>query len=154
MVQALPLVLLSKVVHIMFIWFLLFIAEKCAIDAFIQGVYIESKDPPRLGKFVSWAFAFDILFCLVFTVFVYMCIARFITEPLIGGQSILIAIAFDMYVSLTLSMMASLVVAKVTQNRSCLRYKDDGLRGIRAFFLLALCISVVLCLPPYYLLLA
>lgn len=146
-------ILLAKLIHIMFLWFTFYIAEKVAIDDFITAVYVEEGEPASLMKTVLRVFISDFVFCTVFMLCLYIFMARSSDQPILGGMAILYATGSDLYMAWTLCFLLSTTIAWVSQSQSCCRYKDDGLRGTRAYCYTALCISAIVCLPPYYLVL-
>jgi hypothetical protein len=148
----LPAIILTKLLHIIFLWFILFVAEKTALDAFITRVYLEERDPPSLRNIVTGAFLADFIVCMVLLAGTYLVIIRTITVPLVGGSRIILGVAVDLLLSWTLSLSACLVIAVTSQKMTCLRFRDDGLRGIRAVFGTSLVMCIFICVVPYFLL--
>lgn len=151
--EVLFIALLVKLLHITFLWFAFYVAEKVALDDFVTAVYVKSIDPPSLDRIVLRVFIADAVFCVMLLAGVYLLLRRSIDEPIIGGMTIIWAIAADLFLSYIISFLISLFIGRVAQSQSCCRYKDDGLRGTRAFCYTALCLSIIICLPPYFLIL-
>lgn len=145
------LLLVCKLIHVILLWFAFYVAEKAALDAFITKVYVEKREkPPRMEWIPTGVFVADFAAVLLLVVCAYFIIARSISAPLIGGQRLVMLLGLDLMASWFLAFMVSLVAANVAQRQSCMRYKDDGLRGIRAYCYVALCLSVVMCVIPYF----
>lgn len=147
------LLLACKLFHVIFLWFAFYVAEKAALDAFITRVYVEKRRPPRLEWIPVGVFSAGAVMVMFLILGSYTVLVRSLTAPLMGGYKLIWTLATDLIVAWALAFVASLASAMVSQNQTCMRYKDDGLRGIRAYCYMALCISVVISLIPYYLIL-
>lgn len=141
-----------KLLHIVFLWFMFFLTEKIALQEFIDYVYVQGKAPPNLEWTVLRVFVADFFFCCILLGGVYVYMAS-LGETIVGGQQILWAIAADLLLAWKLSFVAVGGIAWIAQSQSCCRYKDDGLRGTRAFCYTSLILTILICLPPYYLIL-
>ena len=144
--------LVVKLLHALFLWFMFFLAEKIALQAFITTVYVDGAEPPTLTPTVLRVFIADAVFCFILFAGVYFYISSG-EDAVIGGRHILFAIGADLLLTWKLSFIVTSGVAWIAQSQSCCRFKDDGLRGIRAFCLTSLYLSLVILGPPYYMIL-
>lgn len=141
-----------KIFRALFLWLAWYVAEKVSLDAFVTSVYVERKGPPKLQSVVAWIFLADFLFGLFMLAVAYFAMARSSGgEPIVGGWRVLLTAAADLYICWQLGFFCSLAVVIVAQKQTCCRYKDDGLRGIRASFVLAFLLSLTVSAPPYFL---
>jgi hypothetical protein len=147
------LAIVIKSVHILFLWIIFYVAEKVALDRFIHYVYIKDAKPPSLQDIAVQVFVTDSILMFLVLALVYLFVSRIIDEPLMGGNTMFINVGIDMLISIMFASLATISIAAVSQSQSCTRFKDDGLRGTRAFCELALLISVVFVALPYYMLL-
>lgn len=143
-------VYLVKLLRFSVIWISLFVVEKVYQDAYVSKVLIRDGEPPDLRPIVLYTLLVD----FVFSVFVLVIVALLNAQnqgPTYAIDSVLAQALIVDYVSST-SVMAALGwgVATVVQDKKLLRYKDDGLRSIRALGTLILYGSLVTLLLPYY----
>lgn len=151
------LLLLSKLLHMIVLWTLFYITEKITLDAFVMKMYVDNGDnpdpkPPPLWRIPVSVFAVDLLFVVLISGALLLAVRRLVTNPVIGGQTLLSMVSMDMLICYALCFAVAAILAAVAQNQSCCRYKEDGIRGIRAYTFAALCASLILCIPPYCLL--
>ena len=153
-------IFLSKFLHSLYLWVSFSINEKIALDKYVEVMYIEGADqvdrptPPPLWHIPLRVFIPDLAIIALITATIYLVVTRLIEEPIIGGSKVFMLIATDLILSMVLAFIASVGISLVAQNQTCCRYADDGVRGIRAYCLIALAISLALCLPPFFLLIA
>jgi uncharacterized membrane protein YhaH (DUF805 family) len=156
-----------KLFHILFLWVSFFVNEKIALDDFITKMYIEndvdgntadrggdgpsSAVPPPLWRIPLRVFISDVLAIAVIMTAVTLFARRFIDQPVVGGQKLLMLLFADILIAYVLAFAVSVLLAFISQSQSCCRYKDDGIRGIRAYSFTALAVSMIICLPPYFL---
>ena len=157
MLEFLFLVFLAKLIHSLFIWSAFFVSEKIALDEYISVMYIDNDGtseikPPALWRIPLRVFIADIVVIALIMTMIYLVVARMIEEPIVGGSKLLFMIFVDLAISYSISFIVAIALSRVSQNQTCCRFKDDGLRGIRAYCFTALCVTLVICLPPYYLL--
>lgn len=141
-----------KVVRVMVFWIALFMADKIFQDMFVRRVLVEDGEPPDLRYLVPVALGIDFAVCaVIFTALVL--VRRAYKKPgntFVVDGALLRALAFDYGVSTAALLAAGVLLGDAVQNRRLLRYRDMGLRGIRAFCDLFLPIGAVLIAIPFY----
>ena len=166
--ELLFIVFAAKLFHMLFLWLAFWVGEKAALDAFITNMYInaplansppagessssKSNKPPSLIVLTVCIFLVDLMVFLIIPVCVYYTFARLIKVPRIGGTRVITVVMVDAAIAWFMAFVVSLAYASIAQNQSYCSYADDGLRGIRAYTSMALCTSLLLILPPYFLL--
>ena len=148
-------VILTKVLHLSFLYAMFFIGARIAENNFIDTVYVKGLDPPSLASIVSGVFLIDFVFCAFIVAATYASFWRYATTinaSVLGARSIVWAVALDLLTSWKLAFTASAGAAWVVGNTDYFYTKDDGLRGARAWGSLSWAASFVFCLPPYFLL--
>ena len=143
-------VALSKVLHFVILWVVFYFSEKIILDSFINNVYVDGVDPPGIAKMFVYIFIFDFLFLIPVLFGVYMSIASG-SKDVPGGKNLMTNVTLDLFISWNVAFLACVAIAYVSESQSCCRYKDDGLRGIRAVFQINFYVAALLLLPPYYL---
>ena len=164
MLEFLLYIFLAKAIHNTLLWVNLFINEKIAIDGFIQHMYVNSPDklgdgdeplkPPPLWYITVRVFLADYLVIALIIFILYLMYSGSLTAPVVGGRRLFLLIAVDLLLTHTISFLVCLGIASASQKQTCCRYKDDGIRGIRAYCFTALVVTLPLSLLPFYLLVA
>ena len=141
-----------KVARIMVLWIALYLMDKVFQDAFVQQTLVNDKDPPDLRWLVPCALLID-------TVAIgAMCVVLLLLRAMFqeGGRTFVIdkalvrLVAFDFACSSALILALGVALAHVAQDATLLRYRDVGLRGIRAFSELVLMLAMVVIPIPFY----
>jgi len=146
---------LLKLYRMMVLWLVVAGIKDYYADAFVRSVYIHgASSPPSLLTFVpvvmgieGAAFALPMLTAYI----MYYRYKSYDNAFVIDYVTLRRAIV-DYVVSTTVIVLVGLVITSVVQSRSLFRYKDDGVRGIRAAGDAFLLSAFVLLLPPYFLL--
>lgn len=139
-----------KLMRFLVVWVALFIIEKIYQDAYVSSVLIRSGKPPDLRPMIVYALLADFVFFTFILVVINMLMAQ--KQQLVYGHIIdmnLVSIlVFDYIGSVLVLGIVGCGVASVVQNKHILRYRDDGLRSIRALgTLLLYCAIIVLSIP-------
>jgi hypothetical protein len=143
------LVAISKVLHFAVLWIVFYFSEKIVLDAFINNVYVDGVDPPDVAKMFVYVFIFDFLLLIPILFGIYMAIASG-PKDIPGGKNVMTNVTLDLFISWNVAFLVCVAIAYVSESQTC-RYKDDGLRGIRAVFQINFYVAALLLLPPYYL---
>lgn len=141
-----------KLTRFMVLWVALFVTEKVFQDMYVSTVLVKDSTPPDLRPLILYAMSVD----FVFFVFVLLLINLLrLQNPsktyALDGNLVYILIV-DYIVSVIVLGSVGAGVATVVQDRDILRYRDDGLRSIRALGTLLLYCAMITVLIPYYLL--
>lgn len=141
-----------KIARAMVLWISLYAADKVFQDAFVQRVLASDGDPPDLRWFVPCALAIDatvmILLCTILSL--VRNTYKLPTNTFIVDAPLVLLIVKD-YVATTLLILAlGVALASVAQSESMFRYREDGMRGVRAFGELMLPVSFVAVSLPFY----
>lgn len=145
------LVVISKILHFAILWLVFYLSEKILLDAFINNVYVDGVDPPSIAKGFVYIFIFDFVLLIPILFGLYMYLASG-SKDLPGGKAMMTNVTLDLFISWNVAFLTCVAIAYVSESQSCCRYKDDGLRGIRAVFQINFYVAALLILPPYFLL--
>lgn len=144
-----------KLVRFMVLWVALFVTEKVYQDAYVSTALIRNTTPPDLRPLIIYALLVD----FVFFTFVMLLIALLRAQNPPGqgyaiDENLVSILIVDYVASIIVLATIGAGVATVVQDRTILRYNDDGLRSIRALGTLLLYGALVTLALPYYMLLA
>ena len=135
-------------------WLALFAAEKVYLDAYVQRTLVQQRPPPSLYGLVLTAVGLEAALALcagLSLAFVARVYRRLSPALVLDGQ--LLGLAAKDYAWTTAAFAAvALLVARVVQGSRALRYRDDGMRGIRALSVMLLPVAAVILSLPMYLL--
>lgn len=141
-----------KLVRFLVLWIALFVTEKVYQDAYVSTVLVLDRPPPDLRPVVVYALLVDFVF-FTFTMLVIQLLRAQNPGSRYAIDSNLVTLLIVDYIASTLVLgVVGWSVSSVVQNRDVLRYKDDGLRSIRALGTLLLYGALVTISVPYYLL--
>lgn len=144
----------AKLVRFLMLWIALFVTEKVYQDAYVSSVLIRDRTPPDLRPVVVYALLVDFVF-FTFMLFVIQLLRAQDRGRTYAIDGYLVSALVVDYVGSTIVLgIVGWGVATVVQDREILRYRDDGLRSIRALGTLLLYGALVTLLVPYYLLLS
>lgn len=152
------LLLSAKTLHMIILWLAFVVNEKIAQERFITAMYIDNTDgtdratPPPLWQLAVSVFIADSIAVALVLMALFLITSRLITDDIVGGAHLMKLVALDQLVALCLAFSVATVLANISQNQTCCRFKDDGIRGIRAYVFAALSVSIILCIPPYFML--
>lgn len=141
-----------KLVRFMVIWVALFVTEKVYQDMYVSTVLIQDTAPPDLRPVVVYALLVDFVFFAFILMLISLLRAQNPAKTYAIDGTLIVLLVVDYLVSVLVLLVIGLGVASVVQDRNILRYRDDGLRSIRALGTLVLYASLVVLAIPYYLL--
>jgi hypothetical protein len=132
--KSVALMYLIKLYRIMCLWAVLYLMDKVYQIRFLERVFVEDAAPPSL---MYWPFvliaAESSMFLLMFAIILVME-RRFksVQNTFVIDETLLLQLLTD-YVLTTLSMFLTCnIVVNAVMNCSTMRYKHDGMRGIRS----------------------
>lgn len=146
-------------------WFAVYVACKAYQDKYVEKVLLGEQDtrtrahepadarpPPDLMSFVIYALALDLGICLLIATIVALVVAKFKApdNTFILDWPLLQLAGFDYAMSTATLALLGVLLARVVQKPGIFRYREDGLRGIRAFSEVLLFSSAVVIAVPYY----
>lgn len=144
-----------KFLRFMILWIALYVVEKVFQDAYVSNVLVRDGKPPDLRPLVVYALLVDFVFFTVVMVILQLLRAQNASTGTNYAidSNLMSVLVVDYIASVAIIGGTGWGVATVIQDRKLLRYRDDGLRSIRALGTLLLYGSMVLVLLPYYVLL-
>ena len=141
-----------KLTRWMIFWISLYFAEKIFQDTFVRKVLTENDEPPDARLIVPCALGIDFLAMTMVGAVCYLLSELYKTGTnsfVIDAELIGLA-AYDYAVSSSVMLGMGVLLGHAVQNDSILRYRDMGMRGIRAFCEMMLYVSFFVFAIPYY----
>jgi hypothetical protein len=127
-----------RLVRVMVLWIAYYFVDRAYQASFVQRTVVDGEEPPALWTIPIAAFAIEAaIFALVLGM-LFLLKARFKTPTntfVIDGP-LLSRLAADYALTTAVSLAVCGGTGLVAQDRRHFRYRDDGLRGIRAASLL------------------
>ena len=145
-------VIIAKAVRAMVFWVALYMVEKVYQDAYVQRTLLEDGEPPDLRWLTAAALGIDLAVAGVLGVVLYLIKAVFKApgNTFVLDASTLRILALDYVCSTSTILYVGTLLAHSAQNAQRFRYRDNGVRGIRAFSNMLLYVSFVVMAIPYY----
>jgi hypothetical protein len=145
-------VYLFKFVRAMVFWIVLYVTEKFYQDAYVQRVLVEDHKPPKLMGLVGVALGAELAIMLMLGVILLLVKGKYKTRAntFVLDDALLRCIAVDYALSTVVIGVICVLLARAAESNRLFRYKDDGLRGIRALCNLVLYVSFVVLVMPFY----
>jgi hypothetical protein len=143
---ALAVVVAFKVVRIMLLWIALYFVDRAYQSAYVQRVLVDGKDPRcDLWTLVLAALAIEAVVLGLLLGLLMLVKARFKSDDntfvLDGALMRRLLVGYASSTAVVATLGAALGVA--VQDARNFRYKEDGLRGIRALSVMLLLVSTV-----------
>lgn len=134
-----------KLVRIMILWIALYFVDRAYQAAFLNRVMIEDRPPPPLWSVMAAALAIEAAFALMVIGGLALLRARFKRpdNTFVLDGPVISALLADYLASTVVLLALGTALGAVAQSRRHLRYKEDGMRGIRALCAALLLVSVV-----------
>jgi hypothetical protein len=141
-----------KFVRAMVFWVALYVMEKVYQDAYVQAVLVEGKPPPKLAGIVATAVGIEFGVMLVMAVVLMLVESKYKTgdNTFVLDDRLIATLAKDYVVGTVAILAVGTLIARAAENGRLFRYKDDGLRGIRALCNMVLYVSFVVFAIPFY----
>ena len=141
-----------KLWRIMALWVALYVMEKVFQDGYVQRVMADRKKPDQLALLVTYALCAELCATLLLLGVLALFMTRFKTarNTYVIDTPLFVLVAVDYVVTTGVLLALGVLVARAVQDPSLYRYRDDGLRGIRAYCTLMLNASVVVLAAPMF----
>lgn len=143
-----------KLVRFLVLWIALFVTEKVFQDDYVSRVLIRDGAPPDLRPLVVYALLVDFVFFTFIMLVIQLLRAQNPDRNYAIDGNLVSVLMVDYVASSVVFGVVGWGIAAVVQDRKILRYRDDGLRSIRALGTLLLYGALVTLAVPYYLVLA
>jgi hypothetical protein len=145
-------VLIAKVVRAMVFWVALYVVEKAYQDAYVQHTLLEDGTPPDLRWLTAAAIGIDIVITGILAVITFLIKKLFKTpsNTFILDNGTMRIIGIDYACSTAVILAMGTLLSQSAQSAQLFRYRDNGVRGIRAFCNMLLYVSFVGMAIPYY----
>lgn len=143
-------VYLVKFVRFLVIWVALFVTEKVYQDTYVSTVLIRDAPPPDLRPLVLYALLVDFVFFAFILMLIRLLRAQNQSKTYIIDGNLVHILVIDYVMSTLVLMSIGMGVAAVVQDRVILRYRDDGLRSIRALGTLILYAALISLFIPFF----
>lgn len=153
---------LFKLLQLMIIWISVYIAERIFQMQFVKKMYLDdaliesNKTPPDLQYLVIIAVVINVVLTSCFIILLVV-LSNYVTSIEKTGTFVNVfstelvkLLVYDYALSVLLSATVGIMVASSLQRNSSLRYRDVGIRGIRAFADMLLFIFMIVSAVPYY----
>lgn len=141
-----------KLVRFMVLWVALFVTEKVYQDSYVSSVLIRDKPPPDLRPLVMYALIVDFVVFGFILMLITLLRAQNPSKTYVLDGYLVNALCIDYIASTLVIALIGTGLAIVVQDQAILRYRDDGLRSIRALGTLLLYCSMLTIDIPYFLL--
>jgi hypothetical protein len=143
-----------KLARAMVLWISLYVVEKVFQDAYVQRAMGGRDDgkPPSLASMIMYAVAIEGTVMLLIVAVLVLLMARYKNPrtTFVIDRQFMSLLAID-YAFTTVTMVGlGVLLAKQVQDGRLFRYRDDGLRGIRALSNLLLYVSMVVITLPFF----
>lgn len=144
-----------KLTRFLVLWLALFVVEKVYQDAYVSSVLVRSGKPPDLRPLIIYALLTDFVFFTFILVVINMLLAQRQRSGYghVIDLNLVSILVFDYLGSVLVLGVVGWGIATVVQDKKILRYRDDGLRSIRALGTLLLYCSIVVLMVPFFILL-
>ena len=145
-------VISMKLLRCLALWLGVWLADKVAQDAYVERVLVAGASPPGLGTMVLVVSAVDA--SVTATALLFMILAAKVY--LRGGPTFVVdaplvrLVALDAFATGALFVGLALWLGRVVESSPGLRYRDDGLRAVRAFSTMLLALGVIVVFLPAY----
>lgn len=149
-----------KLIRILTLWTAVFFTDKIFQDKFINQVYYDIQNEnsdrryPNLHHFIWVVILIDmVLFGLI--LLASFSAAMFVEKTSMNSMfvidtQLLRLIFIDFLMSIIVIFVLGYILADTIQKMHQLRFKDVGIRGIRAYSTLIIFVNIVVMLIPYY----
>lgn len=158
-----------KVARLMVLWVALYLATKVYQDEYVERVLVQggtarpanaeeteswqdASAPPRLQGMVVYALVLDLGMSMMLGTILLLLSAKF-KQPnntfVIDGAFLRLA-AVDYAAATFVISVLGILIARAVQNPRALRFREDGMRGTRAFGTLMLYVGAVVLAIPFF----
>ena len=143
-----------KLARAMVLWISLYVVEKVFQDAYVQRA-MGGRDgglPPSLATMIMYAVAIEGTVMLLVVAVLVLLMARYKNPgtSFVIDRQFMFLLAIDYALTTVIMVGLGVLLANQVQDGRLFRYRDDGLRGIRALSNLLLYVSVVVIALPFF----
>ena len=140
-----------RLVRIMVLWIALYFVDRAFQESYVQRVLVEDRrKPPRLWTIAAAALAIEGVVLLLLSAILFLLHSRFKTAEnafVIDGP-LLRRLGADYAVTTGIILSLGTAMGVVSADPKNFRYRDDGMRGIRAMCTMLLLVAVAVLLVP------
>ena len=140
-----------KLLRMLFLWMALYLTSKTFQARYVQKVFADNEDPPRLEYFVLMFWALEAV--LMVFVFIILYLIKYLLNSdsnFILNDGVIGKFLGDYIASTVLIVLAGLVIGNIMMKKKYFRYKSDGLRAIRSFEEVMWYISIFILAFPFF----
>ena len=140
-----------KLLRVMFLWMALYLTSKTFQARYVQKVFADNEDPPRLEAMVLMFWALEAV--LMVFVFIILYLIKYLLNSdsnFILNDGVIGKFMGDYIASTVLIVLAGLVIGRIMMKKKYFRYKSDGLRAIRSFEEVMWYISIFIIAFPFF----
>jgi hypothetical protein len=140
-----------KLLRVLFLWMALYLTSKTFQARYVQKVFADNEDPPRLETFVLMFWALEAV--LMVFVFIILYLIKYLLNSdsnFIVNDGVIGKFLGDYIASTVLIVLAGLVIGRIMMKKKYFRYKSDGLRAIRSFEEVMWYISIFILAFPFF----
>lgn len=142
----------SKLLKVTTLWISTAIVSSHLTGMYMDQVLVNQQTPSSLTGFVGYFVVLELLF--IGFVLVGLQLFNMIALNRTDISEIMMVLGVDLVLCLLATAVIGTIVASTMQNKQFFMYKDDGLRGIRAFKEIVASIGIVFGLIPFFLVLS
>jgi len=140
-----------KLLRVLFLWMALYLTSKTFQARYVQKVFADNEDPPRLETMVLMFWALEAV--LMVFVFIILYLIKYLLNSdsnFIINDGVIGKFMGDYIASTVLIVLAGLVIGRIMMKKKYFRYKSDGLRAIRSFEEVMWYISIFILAFPFF----
>lgn len=141
-----------KIINILFLIGSIRISEKVFSELYMKKVYAEEDMPPSIYVFMTMFLIMHAAFVLILLIILFLTMLVFKEDSnTFAISSFLIQSYFaDYIVSTVFFILLSIIIGTVMQKKKYFRYKQEGLRAIRAYQDILNKVAIFVYLLPYF----
>jgi hypothetical protein len=140
-----------KLLRVLFLWMALYLTSKTFQARYVQKVFADNEDPPRLETMVLMFWGLEAV--LMIFVFIILYLIKYLLNSdsnFILNDGVIGKFMGDYIASTVLIVLAGLVIGRIMMKKKYFRYKSDGLRAIRSFEEVMWYISIFILAFPFF----
>ena len=141
----LGIVMTVRLVRVMVLWIAFYFVDRAYQSAYLQQTLVDGREPPPMWTIPFAAFAIEaFVYALVFLLLTLLYVRfKSVNNTFVIDGPLLARLAREYFATTAVSLAVCAGLGAVAQDRQYFRYKEDGLRGIRALSLMMLIVSAV-----------
>jgi len=134
-----------RLVRTMVLWIAFYFVERAYQSSYLQQTFVDGREPPPMWTVPFAAFAIEAFLYALMFLLLTLLYARFKSDSntfVIDGP-LLSQLAREYFATTGVALAVCACVGGVAEKRQYFRYREDGLRGIRAVSLMMFLVSAV-----------